>query len=135
MKRWLLATIILGCVSAAPGQADPKKKKSDVPQGLKALKHEDPLVRMRAADLLGRLGATSKFALPELHEALKDKDARVRVKVAEALWRIEKPPASVIVPVLQAALRDKNPQARALVPGVLAQMGNKAKSSLPALQI
>ncbi|MBM4071257.1 MAG: HEAT repeat domain-containing protein [Planctomycetes bacterium] len=132
MRRLSLCFILILSLSTLAGQPD--KKGSQVPDGLKALQHPDPLVRYKAAGVLARLGKTGKFAIPELRAALKDKDVRVRIKVAEALWKVEKPPASVILPVLLAAFKDKTPSVRAAVPGVIALLGPKARPALPALK-
>src|SRR5262245_16584612 len=131
-----VVALFLMLTTVDAGQDGPKgkdKKKDDVPDGLKALKHEDPLVRYRAAAILGRLPANAKFAVPALREALHDKDGRVRVKVAESLWKIEKTPPNVLLPVLEGALKDKDAAVRILAPGVLGQLGTKAKTALPTL--
>src|SRR5438309_1636882 len=109
----LLALLL---AAAAPGQDDPPGNKDKVPDGLKALRDPDPNVRIRAAQILGSLGKTSRFAVPELREALKDKDGRVRVRVAEALWRIEQMSPSILLPVLEGALHDKQVGVRILAP-------------------
>src|SRR5262245_53722118 len=132
----LLVIVTSTSAAGALAQGDPKKEKKDtVPDGLKALKDPDPLVRMRAAEILGDLGPVSKFALKELHEALTDKDGRVRVKVADALWKIEKTSPDILLPVLTRALRDKDANVRVLVPSVMARMGSKAKPGLVDLYV
>jgi HEAT repeat protein len=55
-----------------------------------ALKDEDALVRGRAAEALGRLGATDE-AIQALREALKDEDAWVR-GVRRRRWGAWGPP-------------------------------------------
>jgi len=131
------ATVFLASffAAAASAQDDPPDKKDKVPDGLKALRDPDPNVRIRAAQILGSLGKTSRFAVPELREALKDKDGRVRVRVAEALWKIEQTSPSILLPVLEAALYDKQVSVRALAPSVIAQLGPKAKAALPSLLV
>jgi HEAT repeat protein len=102
--------------------------------GLKALKHSDADVRLNAAQLLCDLGPVAKFAIPALREQLKEeKNTIVRVKVAEALWKIEKPPARVLVPALLEALNDIEPAARANAANVIGQLGAGAKSAVPNL--
>src|SRR3712207_1714424 len=118
MRTCVLVLALLGQAAAAQDKKPPDKKDA-IPDGLKALQHPDPVVRMKAAMILGTLGKTSRFAVPELRDALKDKDVRVRVVAAEALWKIEKTAPAVLLPVLEAALRDKNPVARALAPPVI----------------
>jgi HEAT repeat protein len=113
---------------------DPKKKKTQPMEGLKALQHPDAKVRYRAAQTLADLGPLAKFAAPELREALKDKNALVRVKVAEALWKVEQTPAPTLLPILLEALKDKDAGVRAAAPPVIALLGTKAKPALPALK-
>jgi HEAT repeat protein len=131
-----LLLMILITPSLAAQQGDDPKKKTDgapMPEGLKALQHPDAKVRYRAAQTLAELGPLAKFAAPELRELLKDKNAYVRVKAAEALWKIEKTPAPVLLPVLLDALKDKEAGVRALAPPVVALLGTKAKPALPLL--
>jgi len=102
--------------------------------GLKALKHSDPDVRLNAAQLLCDLGPVAKFAIPALHEQLKvEKITVVRVKVAEALWKVEKPAARTLLPALLEALTDKDQTARANAANVIGQLGPAAKSAVPNL--
>ncbi len=131
----LLLTLFALTPSVHAQKDEPKKKKDGptLPDGLKALQHPDARVRYKAAATLGQLGATAKFALPELHAALKDPNAHVRVKVAEALWKIEQPVASVLMPTLIDALKSKDAGVRAAAPPVIALMGAKAKNALPLL--
>ena len=116
-------------------QGDLNKGKDPEPiDGLKALKNPDPTVRYNAVVLLGQLGPIGKFAVAELKEmAYKDLNGVVRVKAAEALWKIEPPAPSFILPVLEQALRDKNDGTRASAPAVFVLLGKKAKSAIPAL--
>src|SRR5713101_9469414 len=131
--KFLFSLVIVGITTGPMAFAGEDKKGTPVPDGLKALKHADPVVRYKAAAILGRLGKTAKFAVPELREALKDKDGYVRIKVAEALWRIERTPMRIILPVLLDALKDKDAGVRATVPAVLALIGSPARSAFPAL--
>jgi HEAT repeat protein len=134
MNRYLPLIALLFLGSLLNAQPDDKKKKDPgLPDGLKALQHPDASVRYRAVETLGKLGATAKFAIPELREALKDKNAAVRVKVAEALWKIEQPPASVVLPVLMSAMTEKDQRVRAQAPPVIALLGTKAKPAVPLL--
>src|SRR5207253_10923039 len=56
----------------------------------------------------------------------------VRVKVAEALWKVEKPAARVLLPVLLEAPADKDEIGRANAANVIGQLGAAAKSAVPA---
>src|ERR1051325_446479 len=137
MNRLFLLLVLFALAPALHAQKDddPKKKKvgPTIPDGLKALQHPDAKVRYKAVMTLAQLGPTAKFAIPELRAALKDSNALVRVKVAEALWRIEQPAPSVVLPVLLDDMKSKDPGVRAAVPPVFALMGAKAKPALPAL--
>src|SRR5262249_10460381 len=137
MPRLLLPalTMVLLAGPATAQTGDPPKK--DQPpefDGQKALKHPDPDEGMNAAQLLCDLGPVAKFALPTLYEQLKEeKSPVVRVKVAEAIWKVEKPAAPVLLPTLLEALKDKNETARANAANVLGQLGLGAKPAVPAL--
>src|SRR5215467_4650317 len=107
--------IVFFATAALCAQDDESDKKAGpVPDGLKALKNPDPVVRFRAASVLVKLGPVAKFAVPELRETLKDENGFVRVKAAEALWSIEKTSPDVLLPVLIAALKDKDAELRAV---------------------
>ena len=66
----------------------------------------------------------------DLREALQDEDPLVRVKVAEALWKVERPGPSVVMPTLQRGLKDKNPAVRVAACGVIGMLGAKGKAAL-----
>ena len=59
----------------------------------------------------------------------------VRVKIAEALWKVEQPSASVLLPTLQQALKDKVAVNRAAAAVVIGMIGPKAKTAVPALSL
>lgn len=130
----LLVTLLLASSVHAQEKDDPKKKKAQPLEGLKALKHADARVRYRAAQTLCDLGPLAKFAVPELREALQDKNGLVRVKAAEALWRIDGTQPAMLLPILLDALKDKDAGVRAAAPPVIALLGAKAKPALPALK-
>lgn len=134
--RLLLSISLMAAAPVAFAQQkdEPKKKKDQPLEGLKALQHPDARVRYRAAQTLCDLGPLAKFAAPELREALKDKNGLVRVKAAEALWKIEQTPAPTLLPILLEALKDKDAGVRAAAPPVIALLGAKAKPALPALK-
>lgn len=135
--RTTLAVLLLftGGAGAAAQKGDKDKDKdSGIPDGLKALKHQDAAVRLKAAHLLYDLGPLAKFAAPVLREVLNDdKEMRVRVKAAEALWRIEKPPARTLLPTLLDSLKDKDPLIRINGLVVLRRMGLAARSAIPEI--
>jgi HEAT repeat protein len=136
---WLAVLVALAAVAPAAPQGDKKDKKDKEKKGydgLTALSHPDATVRYNSADLLAQLGPTAKFAVPALREVLeKEKSVPVRVKIVEALWKIEKSPASLLLPPLQQALKDKNPDNRVAAAGVLGMMGPAAKNAVPALSL
>src|SRR5579871_2606609 len=131
-----VAAIVLLFLCARGGLAqitEAPDKGSPVPDGLKALKHPDPTIRLKAVTVLCKLGKVGRFAVPQLREALSDKDGRVRVKAVEALWQIEPPSPETVLPVLRAGLRDRDPAVRASVPAVIALIGKPARPAFPAL--
>src|ERR1041385_4232650 len=86
MTRLLPLTLALILPAALAPSA---MAQGDPPDGLKALKHPDPQVRLKSVALLIDLGPVAKFAIPALHECLKDTDGLVRVKAAECLFGLE----------------------------------------------
>ncbi len=75
---------------------------------------KDTLLRVEAAECLGRLGPAAKDEVPALVKALKeDREGDVRERVAEALGRIG-PDARSAKEALTAATRDADPEVRAL---------------------
>jgi HEAT repeat protein len=141
MGRLLAASLCLGLlllVSSSPLAAQTSGGKPDdgdnAPDGLKALKHSDPQVRFNAVMLLGKLGKTAKFAVPQLKELLQDPSVAVRIKVAESLWKIEQPDPKPLLDVLVAACEHKEDVVRAAALNVIGQIGEKAKPALPAVK-
>ncbi len=129
---WLPAVIVV--LAARPAALPAQEKAGDTqPDGLKNLHHPEAIVRYRTAAVLARQGPQAKFAIEELHEALNDPDPLVRVKVAEAIWKVERPGASAVLPTLQRALKEKDAAARAAACGVIGMMGAKGKAAVPAL--
>lgn len=89
---------------------------------VKALSHQRPIVRRRAAHLLGQLGAPAKPAVPHLAKALSDKDTHVRTAAARSLGRLQLV-ARKAVPQLIQALGDQSPQVRCDVIWALSFIG------------
>jgi HEAT repeat protein len=77
----------------------------------KALKDQNPNVRIEAAFGLMRLGPRAKGAVAALAESLEDTDRSVRRFVVRALKKIG-PDAKRAVPSLVLALNDKDPETR-----------------------
>jgi HEAT repeat protein len=127
---WLLILLMVAGQAAAQ---DPKKDGGIQPEGLKNLRHPDANVRYRTAALLAKQGPLARFAIEELREALQDADPLVRLKVAEAIWKVERPAPSAILPTVQRALKDKSPEVRVAACAVIGVLGSKGKAAVPAL--
>jgi len=122
-------------VAAQDKKQEKKKEPGFQADGLKNLRHPDANIRYQTAALIAKQGPRAKFAVEELREALQDTDPLVRVKVAEALWKVERPSPSVILPTLQRALKDKNPEVREAACEAIGMLGGKGKAAVPALTL
>jgi HEAT repeat protein len=76
---------------------------SAVPTLLETLRQQDPAMRLRAVEVLGRMGADAKAAVPALIPLLDDPDPRVRKATARTLGRIG-PEAADAIPALMRSL-------------------------------
>lgn len=74
-----------------------------VPTLVEALRLPDTAARLRAVEVLGRMGADAKTAVPDLVPLLDDPDLRVRKATARTLGRIG-PDAADAIPVLMRSL-------------------------------
>lgn len=74
--------------AAALEDLDDRLIHDPLPDLIDMLRHENPRVRARAADILGERGEAAAEAVPGLTAALGDKDARVRSSAAMALGNI-----------------------------------------------
>src|SRR4051794_37703415 len=110
---WRAAAILLLVASWGVAAQEEKNPGGIQPDGLKNLRHPDANVRVQTAALIARQGPQAKYAIEELRAALEDSDPLVRVTVAEAIWKVQRPTASVILPTLQRAVKDKNANVRA----------------------
>jgi HEAT repeat protein len=72
----------------------------------KALEEEEPIVREKAAKILGSIGEAAASARDALKKSLTDKCSEVRLAGAKALWNITKQPEAV-VPALAGLLTGK----------------------------
>ena len=92
----LVALALLGPLTSAGAQAPLKRPllnacagdQSDVSYWTRALKAQDPHLRIRAAQNLGE--ARSAAAVPALMDALKDQDPDVRLEAERALRKINR---------------------------------------------
>ena len=74
---------------------------------IKKLQHENPEVRVNAAEALGSIGEGAKDAVPALIQALQDQNKDVRWNAVEALRRIGSlDTVSALIQVLQDADSD-----------------------------
>jgi HEAT repeat protein len=104
---------------------------------MKALKHENSLVRETAARGLYGFAPKAQKAIPALTEALKDSDAFVRQWVATALGNLAHPFGPVVkvaVPGLADLLKDEDFMVRGWSAYALGFIGPAAEDALPALE-
>lgn len=112
--RWQ-AAMILGSLESSAGQ-------TSVPVLAEALSDSDPQVRAAAAEALGKIGAPSVAALPELRALVNDDgDASVRLKAIEALLIIS--PDTAALRPLTTALADSAAQVRRAAASALGALG------------
>jgi HEAT repeat protein len=113
---------------------------------------DDGVARVKAAEVLGRMGPPAKSAVPALTDLLRESDPEACVQAALALWRIDRRTEET-VPVLLSALKGPwtpRPGSALSVPGrfgavssappacqqaadALGQMGTEARAAVPAL--
>ena len=96
------------------------------------LSHEDPYVRVYAAEALATIGPKAGIATKDLAKALDDPIPGVRWAAAEALASIG-PGAQSAVPRLIEALTDEFLYVRICAAGALGSLGPKAKMAREAL--
>ncbi|MFI5345748.1 MAG: HEAT repeat domain-containing protein [Elusimicrobiota bacterium] len=90
---------------------DERLQHDALPDLIEMLRHENPRVRARVADLIGQRGESAAAAVPRLMENLDDKDDRARSSAAMALGNIGAP-ARGAIPKLKKMDHDPNPDAR-----------------------
>src|SRR5262249_31077751 len=101
-----------------------------VPDLVKALKHEDEMVRARSAYALGEIGKGAKGAVEALTAALADPKPTVRVHAAQSLWAIEgKAEAEVRVRRDLVEAKGLPPPLRTSAAETLGKIGPKAKGA------
>jgi hypothetical protein len=114
---------------------------------------EEGPARVKAAEVLGRMGPAARSAVPALTNLLKGSDTEARIQAAQALWRIDRR-VDEAVPVLVGALKSFTPRQGNILnvvghsgvrsgalPGppcqqaaeALAEMGSSARGAVPAL--
>jgi HEAT repeat protein len=80
-----------------------------VPSLIETLKSPDPAVRLKAIEVLGRMGSAAEPAVPDLIRLLEDTDPEVRKAAARTLGRIG-PNAEAAVPALMRTLFESTPK-------------------------
>ncbi len=108
-----------------------------IPQLVKSLRDDDQEIRYSAIYALGRIGEQAKDACPELIELLQSDDQFTRVAAVWAMTRIDpgRPEiAEAGVPLLSEALQSERELLRAEAAATLGELGDSAKSALPALK-
>ena len=98
------------------------------------LSHEDPYVRVYAAEALASIGPKAGVATKDLAGALGDPIPGVRWAAAEALASIG-PAAHSAVPQLIEALQDEFLYVRICAAGALGSLGPKAQMARDALRV
>jgi HEAT repeat protein len=100
-----------------------------VPDLANALQHPNREVRLRAMEVLSRIGPDADGAVDELIEVAKGKDADLQFKAAAVLGKIGTPAMSSLLEMLE----DKDAHRRAIAAVALGHAGKAARSAVPAL--
>jgi HEAT repeat protein len=96
------------------------------------LTDKDKVIRVRAADILGRMGFAAKEAATSLRSALADEDELVRVRSALALYQvIGRNPNTV--PTIVVGLKSNDPDIRRRSADALAELRSEAKAAVSVL--
>ena len=105
----------------ALGQMDWKEVKAALPDLVRALGDQDPVVRREVVDTLTRISVRSEFVISSLLGALKDEDDLVRAKTALALGMLGSG-NPIVVPAMEDALKDSNPDVREAALAALSEL-------------
>lgn len=122
--------------SVRKSSADFLERKGSLTAALKAkrymldLKYGNKIIRMKAAENLGKLGAVTPEVVPALISAMEDKD--IHDTAIEAIGNIGSA-AKEAVPSLTKALADSDSNVRMLAADALGKIGPSAKNAVPAL--
>jgi len=103
-----------------------------VPALVRALENQNPKVRERAAEALGKLKGGAAPAVPALIRALGDEQQSVQMRSALALGAIG-PDAGAAVPRLIGLLKEGDPVVNWAAATALGGLGPAAKEAAPAL--
>lgn len=106
---------------------------SAIPLLKQALKHQNPQVRIHAAEALAGMGAQANGAKEEIVSALKDKSPLVRSRAAQALGAIGGAAAKKIATLVHL-LQDKNVRVRVQVLHALRKLDPKLEKTSTVLE-
>ena len=116
--------LFVGLVGIWMGGCGNQTSEQKVERLIKKLQHENPEVRVNAAEALGSIGEGAKDAVPALIQALQDQNKDVRWNAVEALRRIGSlDTVSALIQVLQ----DADSDVRSIAAVALGEMGPEAK--------
>ncbi len=96
------------------------------------LEDQDPVVRERAADALGRVSSKTKDVFLALGEALFDPDDEVCITAGVSLFACG-PRSGPAIPDLIRAVQHRNLYVRRLAIATLSLIGPDAREALPAI--
>ncbi len=129
----VLAMLVLACAPFALHPIPANADEAALPGLVEQLKNPDPIVRMKAAKELGRMGPTARSTIPALKALANDPDEDVRMVAANAIRKIEAGPDPRVA-ALVGKLSDDDPFVRMQAAKTLGQLGAAARSALPALR-
>ena len=96
----------------------------------KALEDEDPLVRARAAEALGRIDDRETEVISGLRNLLTDKNEFARLKAAEALVHLVPEASSDVLAVLIEISQSYDREDRELAQRLIVKLKGKQKSAM-----
>jgi HEAT repeat protein len=98
-----------------------------------ALHNEDETVRDVAAELVGRLGPVAADSLPALLKAMHDQDPLVRQEAMKAVGKVSPDSDQAVRALVQILQQEGSVSDCKTATSVLAEMGPRARSAVPAL--
>lgn len=112
--------------------ASASRVESAIPFLTKALKDTDDVVRIQAAQALGRMGENAKAAVPALIENLNDKESMVSSWSAYALGQINSEPEKTVAALVQR-IADQDEDVASAAAWSLGAFALRAKKAVPTL--
>ncbi len=104
-----------------------------IPYLVAMLDDDEPAVRCRALESLGRMGRIAATAREPIAQALTNSDPTVRISAAEAWWSTGGE-AERVLPAVVTVLRSDDRQLRRRAVTLLEQMGPAAQSAVPEIR-